>query len=705
MLVSDADPVFAGDFAALGGIEEESHNGFVVEGAFVLVHGFDFDVASATVADGVVVIVAMRFLDDNFVFQAGHVRGDADNGGLVGEGNASGGTEGERGGSTGGDESGFTFEALREVIAGSIAKFEDVDGLEGGQSDGSLDFIGHGGTGENGVGASSVDEGSDAELFVIVHTFEGRARGRQFIGTQSRCSTGTDGSCEHGAATFAQEFATRYFFGHGSLLRWRNCLIDVASTYEKQENPRAGLKAGRYEPKRKACALKGDRASVAREIVRSRGRISTECGRSEILFSCFFPLDHAEARGIVENAASADGHAGNDANIAIHAREATINVAEFAVKFLEDGDIGVFTDGESAEVGTMDFAGGIDGGALDEIVEGHAHGTEFGNDFVKTEDGEVTGVLIGGHGIRDKALLDRGNGIAKPKASGAVADIKNHAALAGFKHDGVELAIGKDDRELLRKDVGVNITWAGLFKDEVGVGTVRARPEIEHDGAIGGLGAGNGVIHRGPGSVLTVPGSVGPVVSSLHTDDDGRIFFDGVDAALDVHLVDALLETAAHAVGDNVEEGENAYFGVIDDAFLFLEKRFGAGSASIDDGGYARLKSEIGRNAKGIFMRASFRIEPVERSAAKSGVVMDIDEAGGDVETGRVHDLSGRIGGNVFFDGSDFAAGDSDVHYGVNVVGRIDDVAALEKEIVAGGLGVGRWEQGEEREDSSDAEN
>ena len=67
VLVRDANPIFARDLAAFGSVEEVAHYGFVVEGFLVIVEGFDFHEARAAVAERMVVIVAMRFLDNDFV--------------------------------------------------------------------------------------------------------------------------------------------------------------------------------------------------------------------------------------------------------------------------------------------------------------------------------------------------------------------------------------------------------------------------------------------------------------------------------------------------------------------------------------------------------------------------------------------------------------------------------------------------------------
>ena len=41
-------------------------------------------------------------------------------------------------------------------------------------------------------------------------------------------------------------------------------------------------------------------------------------------------------------------------------------------------------------------------------------------------------------------------------------------------------------------------------------------------------------------------------------------------------------------------------------------------------------------------------IKPIERRAAVTDVVVDVDESGSDVETGDIDDFSGGGGGNIF---------------------------------------------------------
>jgi len=438
---------------------------------------------------------------------------------------------------------------------------------------------------------------------------------------------------------------------------------------------------------------------VTREIVGGGRLVGTEDGRSEILRPRLFPLHHTEAGGIVDDVSGADSHTSDDAHVSIHAGRATIDVAKFAMKFLEDGDIGFLSNRKRAKFGAVDFLRGVYGGAFDEIVERHAHGAKFGDDVIETKDGEISRVQIGGHGIGDETLLDRGDRIAEPETSRAVTDIENHTAVARFGEDGIQLAVGKKDGKLLREDVGVNVAGAGFLENQVGVGAIGTRPEIVHHRPTGGLRASDGVIDRGPRRVLAIPRRIRPVVRRFHSHDQVGIFFDGVSAAFDVHLVDALLQAAAHAIGNDVEESEHADLGMVDDAFFFLKKSFGAGSTRVNDGGDAGLQGKIGGNAEWRFVGTRFRIKPVQRGSANSDVVVDVDEARSDVETGNVDHFSGRSGGNFFVDEGDFSARDGNIHRSIDVIGGIDDMAALQDEIIARrwSLGIGAREAGQKR--------
>jgi hypothetical protein len=68
-------------------------------------------------------------------------------------------------------------------------------------------------------------------------------------------------------------------------------------------------------------------------------------------------------------------------------------------------------------------------------------------------------------------------------------------------------------------------------------------------------------------------------------------------------------------------------------------------------------------------------------------VIVNIDEPGSNVEVGDVHDLSGLVRGNIFFHCSDLALENADIAYFIDVIRRVDDMAALQQQVVACRLG------------------
>src|SRR5277367_4088597 len=112
----------------------------------------------------------------------------------------------------------------------------------------------------------------------------------------------------------------------------------------------------------------------------------------------------------------------------------------------------------------MNLPGGIYRGPEDQLVQGNPHRAEFGNHFGHAEDCEIADVQIGGHGIGKEFLFDRGDGIAKPEAARSMANVENHATLASFVENRVDLAVRQKDWKLLRKNMRVNVAGPGLLK-------------------------------------------------------------------------------------------------------------------------------------------------------------------------------------------------------------------------------------------------
>ena len=70
-------------------------------------------------------------------------------------------------------------------------------------------------------------------------------------------------------------------------------------------------------------------------------------------------------------------------------------------------------------------------------------------------------------------------------------------------------------------------------------------------------------------------------------------------------------------------------------------------------------------------------------------VIVNIDKARRDVELGDVHNFPRLIRGYVFFDGCNLALKDCDVTDFINVIGRINHMAALKQQVIARRLGEG----------------
>ena len=117
MLASDVDPIFAADAATDGGVEEVSERGAAGEGLGVFVERLDFDQFRAAIFDGVIVGIAVSFLDKHFVpFERRDLDGDGLARGIVHDLEAGGGPKSESGRCAGGDERGFAIKARGEVL-------------------------------------------------------------------------------------------------------------------------------------------------------------------------------------------------------------------------------------------------------------------------------------------------------------------------------------------------------------------------------------------------------------------------------------------------------------------------------------------------------------------------------------------------------------------------------------------------------------
>ena len=150
-----------------------------------------------------------------------------------------------------------------------------------------------------------------------------------------------------------------------------------------------------------------------------------------------------------------------------------------------------------------------------------------------------------------------------------------------------------------------------------------------------------------------------------------------------------------HAGADDVDEGEDAGTGVVDDAAAELGEVSPAGGAGVGDGGDA-----VG-DGHGIGRDGEVAVAPGVVAKAGEDVDVDVDEARSEVEAGDIDRLLCGAGGNRGLDGGDLAIANGDVALGVDVVLGVDDVAVAEDEVVLLGR---RRDSAEEKGGGQDAE-
>ena len=63
-------------------------------------------------------------------------------------------------------------------------------------------------------------------------------------------------------------------------------------------------------------------------------------------------------------------------------------------------------------------------------------------------------------------------------------------------------------------------------------------------------------------------------------------------------------------------------------------------------------------------------------------MIVNINESGRNVEVRDIHNLPALVRGNIFFHGSDLVMEDADVAYFIDVIGRVNYVAALQQQVI-----------------------
>ena len=285
---------------------------------------------------------------------------------------------------------------------------------------------------------------------------------------------------------------------------------------------------------------------------------------------------------------------------------------------------------------------------------------------------DVAQVQVGADGIGGEAVGDGALPGAKPEAALAVTQIKVDAPIPSLAHVVMDPPVVVEHRKMTGEDVGVNVPRAKLLEDEIGIGSFGGTGiEIHHRGhAAQGAGL-DGLLHRGPGRVVVVEGLAAPVVGGLDADDHVTVGGGGGCRVRGVEVGDHLLRTA-HAGGRDVDVGQDAADGRVDQAGAEVLKFQVAGGAGVDAGGDT-LFQEMGIGVEGI--------EPVARfsSAGPVGVEVYVDDAGSDQLVANIDQVAGFLVSNGLGDCRDAPVLYGDVSDAVDLVGWIDNATALEK--------------------------
>src|SRR3954453_16951338 len=68
-------------------------------------------------------------------------------------------------------------------------------------------------------------------------------------------------------------------------------------------------------------------------------------------------------------------------------------------------------------------------------------------------------------------------------------------------------------------------------------------------------------------------------------------------------------------------------------------------------------------------------------------MVLNINKSGRYIQARDIHNLPGLVSRNVFLDGSDLSLENTNISYFIDVIGRVNHMAALQQQVVARRLG------------------
>ena len=98
-----------------------------------------------------------------------------------------------------------------------------------------------------------------------------------------------------------------------------------------------------------------------------------------------------------------------------------------------------------------------------------------------------------------------GTALRNQKLPGSVSHVKDHAACTRLGQRGIDFAVRKNNRKLLREHISMDVPRPHFFQHQIFVGPVRTRPKIVHHRYISEGCTFNRAIHRRPRHMLCIP--------------------------------------------------------------------------------------------------------------------------------------------------------------------------------------------------------
>ena len=194
------DPFFAPDLALFRRIVEVAHHRAVGERRLILRQTLHLDKADAAIADGMVVAIAVRLLNDDLILQPRHRQRQQAHRRAVSHRHTGGRAQGERRSGTGANQRRLALQAPGNILAGLLLQLRQPHRMFGGAGHRGLHHWRHDRRGQRRIGAGGIDDLGDAKLVVIVLAMHIR---RGMGGRRARDTGGGQGALRPGEKTAA----------------------------------------------------------------------------------------------------------------------------------------------------------------------------------------------------------------------------------------------------------------------------------------------------------------------------------------------------------------------------------------------------------------------------------------------------------------------------------------------------------------------